>query len=59
MPNRIVIWSPNAQAQLAAIDRKTALEILHAIDDYLTNGVGEVKKLRSLRQANGRRTLAG
>src|SRR5205807_6457306 len=46
MPNKIVIWSPNAQAQVAAIDRKTALDILHAIDDYLTDGVGEVKKLR-------------
>lgn len=36
MPNKIVTWSPTAQAQVAAIDRETALGILHAIDDYLT-----------------------
>ncbi len=29
---------------------KTALGILHAIDDYLTTGVGDVKKLRPPRQ---------
>jgi mRNA-degrading endonuclease RelE of RelBE toxin-antitoxin system len=41
-----VIWAPEAQAQLRAIDRATALDILHAVDDYLTLGKGDVKKLR-------------
>ena len=50
MPNKNVTWSPNAQAQVAAIDRETALGILHAIDDYLTTGVGDVKKLRPPRR---------
>ena len=50
MPKKIVQWSTKAQAQVAGIDRETALEILHAIDDYLTAGVGEVKKLRPPRQ---------
>lgn len=46
MSKRTVLWSPNAKNQIAAIDRETALAILHAIDDYLTSGVGDVKKLR-------------
>jgi len=50
MPKRTVLWSPNAQNQIADIDRETALAILHAIDDYLTSGVGDVKKLRPPRQ---------
>lgn len=29
-----------------AIDRETAMSILHAIDEYLTTGGGELKKLR-------------
>jgi mRNA-degrading endonuclease RelE of RelBE toxin-antitoxin system len=49
-PGKTVVWATNAQAQLAAIDRQTALGILHAIDDYLTSGVGEVKKLRPPRK---------
>jgi mRNA-degrading endonuclease RelE of RelBE toxin-antitoxin system len=46
MPGKAVAWSPRARAQLSAIDRETALGILHAVDDYLTTGVGDVKKLR-------------
>ncbi len=41
-----IVWAPEAQAELRAIDRATALDILHAIDDYLTLGKGDVKKLR-------------
>ena len=50
MPGKTVLWASSAQAQLSAIDRETALRILHAIDDYLSSGVGEVKKLRPPRQ---------
>jgi len=46
-PERItVVWSPEARADLRAIDRKTALEILHCIDHYLMNHAGDVKKLK-------------
>ena len=31
---------------LRAIDRKTALEILHCIDRYLLNRTGDIKRLR-------------
>ena len=43
---KTVVWAGNSQAQLAAIDRVTAMRILHAIYDYLTDGSGDVKKLR-------------
>ena len=46
-PQRIaVVWSPEARADLRAIDRATALEILHCVDRYLANRSGEVKKLK-------------
>jgi mRNA-degrading endonuclease RelE of RelBE toxin-antitoxin system len=41
-----VVWALEARTQLRAIDRQTALRILHAVDDYLANGAGDVKKLR-------------
>ena len=46
-PERIaVIWSPEARADLRAIDRETAMQILHCIDRYLANRNGDVKKLK-------------
>ena len=46
-PERIsVIWSPEARADLRAIDRETALQILHCLDSYLTARIGDVKKLK-------------
>ena len=50
MAGKTVRWSRGAQAQVAAIDRETALGIPHAIDDFLTTGVGDVKKRRPPRQ---------
>ena len=41
-----VVWSPEARADLRAVDRTTALEILHCVDRYLANRAGEVKKLK-------------
>ena len=41
-----VIWSPDARSELRAIDRETALRILHAIDHYLTTGAGDVIRLQ-------------
>jgi mRNA-degrading endonuclease RelE of RelBE toxin-antitoxin system len=46
-PERIaVIWSADGRADLRRIDRDTAMHILHCIDRYLANRVGEVKKLK-------------
>jgi mRNA-degrading endonuclease RelE of RelBE toxin-antitoxin system len=47
---KTVVWAGNSRAQLAAIDRETAIRILHAIDSYLTEGSGDVIKLRPPRE---------
>jgi mRNA-degrading endonuclease RelE of RelBE toxin-antitoxin system len=41
-----VIWSPEARADLRAIDRETAMQILHCLDRYLASRSGDVKKLK-------------
>jgi hypothetical protein len=41
-----VTWSPEARADLRAIDRGTAIQILHCIDRYLSNCTGDVNKLK-------------
>lgn len=46
-PGRIaVIWSPEARAELRAIDRETAMQILYCLDRYLASRAGDVKKLK-------------
>ena len=46
-PKRIVIvWSPEARAELRAIDREPAMQILHCVDHYLASRNGDVKKLK-------------
>jgi mRNA-degrading endonuclease RelE of RelBE toxin-antitoxin system len=46
-PERVaVIWSPEARADLRAIDRETAMQILRCVDRYLTSRTGDVKKLK-------------
>jgi mRNA-degrading endonuclease RelE of RelBE toxin-antitoxin system len=45
-PERIaVIWSPEGRVDLRAIDRETAMQILHCVDRYLASRSGDVKKL--------------
>jgi len=47
LPERIsVIWSPEGRADLRAIDRETAMQILYRVDRYLLTRIGNVKKLR-------------
>lgn len=41
-----VIWSPEARADLRAIDRETAIQILYCVDRYLASRNGDVKKLK-------------
>jgi mRNA-degrading endonuclease RelE of RelBE toxin-antitoxin system len=45
-PRLTVNWSLDARANLRAIDRETALDILHSIDRYLATRNGDVKKLK-------------
>lgn len=46
MAKRLVIWSPVARAELRAIDRETAWQMLQGIDRYLETGAGDVIKLQ-------------
>jgi mRNA-degrading endonuclease RelE of RelBE toxin-antitoxin system len=47
-PDRLsIVWSPEARANLRAIDRQTAIDILHCIDRYLGTRNGDVKKLKA------------
>ena len=41
-----VSWSPEARADLRAIEREAALQILHCVDRYLAGRAGDVKKLK-------------
>lgn len=41
-----MIWSPEARADLRAIDRETAMQILYCLDRYLASRTGDVKKLK-------------
>lgn len=46
-PQRIaLIWSPEARADLRAINRETAMQILYCIERYLASRTGDVKKLK-------------
>jgi mRNA-degrading endonuclease RelE of RelBE toxin-antitoxin system len=46
-PERIaVIWSPEARADLRAIDRETAMQILYCVGRYLASRAGSVKQLK-------------
>lgn len=41
-----IVWSPDARADLRAIERETAVQILHCIGRYLATRAGDVKKLK-------------
>ena len=46
-PQRIAVtWSPEARADVRAIDRDTAMQILYCLDRYLASRSGDVKKLK-------------
>ena len=55
-----VIWSPEARADVRAIPRETALQILHCLDRYLLHREGDVKKLKPpLRESREKRRRSG
>ncbi len=43
-----VIWSDQARKQLRAIDKATAMRILHALALYLETGEGDLKRLQNI-----------
>jgi hypothetical protein len=47
-PERIaIVWSPEARADLRAVDREPAMQILRCIDDYVSKRVGGVRSVRA------------
>ena len=48
MGKKGVAWTDQAKADLRAIDRPTALRILHNVARYLASGQGDVKRLQDL-----------
>jgi mRNA-degrading endonuclease RelE of RelBE toxin-antitoxin system len=45
-PRLSIVWSVEARADLRAIDRQAAIDILHCVDRYLATRNGDVKQLR-------------
>ncbi len=43
-----VIWGEQARLQLRAIDKTTAMRILHGLAVYLETGEGDVKRLQNI-----------
>jgi mRNA-degrading endonuclease RelE of RelBE toxin-antitoxin system len=41
-----VIWSQEARADVRAIERETAMQILYCLTRYLANRTGDVKRLK-------------
>lgn len=45
---RKIIWTDQAKVQLRAIDKATALRILHALARLLATGEGDIKRLQDI-----------
>jgi mRNA interferase RelE/StbE len=43
-----IVWSDLARAQLRALEKGTAVRILHALARLLTSGEGDVKRLQGI-----------
>ena len=48
MPGKAIVWRDQAKAQLRAIERPTALRILHALAHLAATGEGDVKRLQNI-----------
>ena len=45
---RKIAWKEQARNDLRAIDRATALQILHGLDRFSATGEGDVKRLQNI-----------
>ena len=45
---KAIDWTPQARADVRGIDRKTALNLLEALADYVINGHGDVERLQGV-----------
>ena len=48
MGQKKIAWTAPAEADLRAIDKDTALRILHTLTRYLVSGEGDVKRLQDI-----------
>lgn len=48
MGQKKIAWTDQARADLRAIDKDTALRILHTLTRYLVSGEGDVKRLQDI-----------
>ena len=48
MGQKKIDWTDPAKADLRAIDKDTALRILHTVARYLASGEGDVKRLQDI-----------
>ena len=48
------IWPESARNELRAVDRQTAIRILHVLTEYGDSGVGDVRALAGAWQGNFR-----
>jgi mRNA interferase RelE/StbE len=48
MGQKKIAWTDPAKADLRAIDKDTALRILHTLTRYLVSGEGDVKRLQDI-----------
>jgi len=48
MGKKSVAWTDQTKADLRAIEKPTALRILHTIARYLASGEGDVKRLQDI-----------
>ena len=48
MGQKKIAWTDPAKADLRAIDKDTALRILHTLTRYLVSGDGDVKRLQDI-----------
>ncbi len=48
MGQKKIAWTDPAKADLRAIDKDTALRILHTVARYLASGEGDVKRLQDI-----------
>jgi len=45
---RKIVWKEQARNDLRAIDRASALQILHGLDRFSATGEGDVKRLQNI-----------
>jgi mRNA interferase RelE/StbE len=48
MGQKKIAWTDPAKADLRAIDKDTAMRILHTLTRYLVSGEGDVKRLQDI-----------